>query len=91
MSHWRDTYKPARFFFLDARAGIPVLATLLHVRPWTVGLTALVVIFFWAFERRGLSFFSALRALRSWAIGDRRPALGKYKERGMIDYGRNDF
>jgi hypothetical protein len=35
MAHWRDTYRPAQFFFMDARAGIPTLAMLLHVRYWT--------------------------------------------------------
>ena len=88
MAQWRETYKPARFFMLDARAGVPLLATLLHFRPWTLGISLAVVVVFWLLERRGLSVPSALRALRAWAIGDARPRLPAHKLRGRIDYER---
>lgn len=90
MAHWRETYKPARFFFMDARAGVPVLLTLLHFRVWTVFLTTLWIALFWLLERRGLSFQTSLRALRAWMIGDERPRLPLFKERGRIDYERID-
>lgn len=90
MAHWRETYKPARFFFMDARAGVPVLLTLLHFRIWTVTLTVLWIGLFWLLERRGLSFATSLRALRAWAIGDDRPRLPLFKSRGKIDYERID-
>lgn len=88
MAHWRDTFKPARFFFLDARAGIPIVVTLLHVRVWTVVLTVVIVSIFVFLERRGLSVPSAFRAFRAWIIGDARPALAAHKIRGMIDHSR---
>jgi hypothetical protein len=88
MAHWRDTFKPARFFFLDARAGVPIVATLLHVRVWTVTLTLLIVIAFYILERRGLSVPSAFRAFRAWIIGDARPPLPAHKIRGPIDHAR---
>jgi len=88
MAHWRDTFKPARFFFMDAKAGIPILATLLHFRIYTVALTVLWIAIFWVLERRGLSFWAALRGFRAWLIGDLRPARGVFKVRGKIDYER---
>lgn len=91
MAHWRETYKPARFFILDARAGVPILFTLLHVRIWTVVLTFLIVIMFVVLERRGLSVPSAIRAFRAWVIGDDRPPKGAHKIRSMIDHSRRDI
>lgn len=88
MAHWRETSKPARFWKVDARAGVFVLFTLIHFRVWTVTLTALVLFLFWFLERRGMSLGSAFRALRAWLIGDHRPALGRFKERSRIDFQR---
>lgn len=90
MAHWRDTYKPARFFFMDAKAGVPVLATLLHFRLYTVVPTVAWIVLFWFLERRGLSFNSAFRAFRAWIIGDERPAKNAFKIRSRIDYERRD-
>ena len=91
MAHWRDTYKPARFFMLDARAGVPIILCALHIRPWTIGIALLVVILFWVLERRGLSFQSAFRAFRAELAGNHRPALGTTKIRGHVDYSRRPF
>lgn len=90
MAHWRETYKPARFFILDSRAGLPILVTLLHVRVWTLVLTTIIVIMFILLERRGLSVPSAFRAFRAWIIGDARPPLGAHKIRAPIDHARRD-
>lgn len=91
MAHWRETFKPARFSILDARAGVPLLATLLHLRPWTIMLSGAIIIVFFLLERRGLSLPSAVRAFRAWAIGDARPPLSHQKVRGHIDFGRRDI
>jgi intracellular multiplication protein IcmT len=88
MAHWRDTYRPARFFFMDARAGIPTLMTLLHVRYWTVTIAVLVVIVFYWFERLGVDASGAVRAFRAWIIGDLRPARTFHKVRAPVDYER---
>jgi len=90
MSHWRETFKPARFSIMDARAGVPLLAMLLHIRPWTITVTAIIIIVFILLERRGLSVPSAFRAFRAWVIGDARPPLSHVKVRGHIDYGRRN-
>lgn len=88
MAHWRETYKPARFGPLDARAGLPLLVTLVHFRWYTVAATVLIMLLFWMLERRGLSVPSAFRAFRAWVIGDMRPAKRFQKTRRGIDYER---
>jgi len=90
MAHWRDTFKPARFFFMDAKAGVPLVACLLHIRTYTVVPVVAWIFLFWFLERRGLSFYSAFRGLRAWIIGDDRPARNAFKVRAPIDYERRD-
>ncbi len=85
--HWRNTQKPTRFFFLDARAFVGVLFFLVHARVWTFILVISTMAVFWFFERKGLSFFAALRAFRSWVVGKRRPATAGHTRRRLVDYG----
>jgi len=85
--HWRNTQKPVRFFFLDARAFVAVLFYLVHARIWVLTLAAIVMAVFWAFERRGLMFDSAVRTLRCWFIGRRRPSNSRKGLRYLIDNG----
>lgn len=88
MAHWRDTYRPARFFFMDARAGIPTLLMLLHVRYWTIAISVVVIAVFYYFERLGVDAGGAVRAFRAWIIGDHRPARIFHKIRAPVDYER---
>jgi len=88
MAQFRDTYRPARFFFLDARAGALIIGCLLHVRMWTVIATALALIVFYLMERKGLSIPAAARAVRVYFTGDLRPGRQFTKRRAMIDYDR---
>lgn len=88
MAHWRNTYKPARFFFLDVRVGVVILASLIHVRLWTITLDLIVVLLAWYVERIGLGFMGAMRAAREWLAGPVRPALAAHKVRRKVDYGR---
>ena len=85
--HWRNTQKPARFFALDARAFAAILLFLVHARLWTLALAILIMLVFWILERRGLTFEAALRALRSWIVGRKRPAILKKYWRTWIDFG----
>jgi intracellular multiplication protein IcmT len=85
--HWRNTQKPARFFFLDARAFVALLVFLVHARAWTFFLAIIVMLGFWLLERRGLTFDAALRAFRCWFLGSRRPANVPSARRRWIDYG----
>lgn len=85
--HWRNTQKPARFFFLDARAFMAVVVFLIHARLYTFILAVSIMFIFWLVERRGLTFDSALRAFRRWLLGIRRPANNGQARRYWIDYG----
>lgn len=85
MAHWNNTYRPARFFFLDVRVGVIILASLMHVRLWTLTTDVIVIMLGWWIERVGLGFMGALRAVRENFAGAYRPALPKYKIRGWVD------
>jgi len=85
--HWRNTQKPVRFFFLDARAFAALLFLLVYMRTWTFVLVLSIIMAFWFFERRGLTFPAALRAFRSWLLGHRRPANSRRARRRLVDYG----
>lgn len=84
--HWRNTQKPVRFLFLDARAFVGVLFFLVHMRTWVLALAILSLVFFWALERRGLSLEAAIRASRCWLLGRKRPANSRRGQRRLIDY-----
>ncbi|MEJ0061703.1 MAG: IcmT/TraK family protein [Alphaproteobacteria bacterium] len=88
--HWRNSQKIARFFIFDARLFFVVLACLMYIQLWTLTLTVITILIFWAVEQRGLSFESALRALRCWVLGQERPATIRLLRRRMTDYGAAD-
>lgn len=85
--HWRNTMKPVRFFRFDARIGIFLVLVLVHARLWTLGLFVIMLLIFWALERKGLVFNAALRAARSWMTGPNRPGWVWYRRRKMRDTG----
>ncbi len=87
--HWRNTMKPARFFHFDARVSFFLILLLVHARLWTLGLMCVVMTIFWLLERKGLTFPSALRALRLWIIGNNRPAWLYFRRRKFLDTGSN--
>ena len=86
-SHWRYTQKPARFFMLDARAFAAIMLFIVHISLWTFLIAIFTMFVFWLFERRGLTFEAALRAMRSWFVGRRRPAMVRGKRRHWVDFG----
>lgn len=85
--HWRNTMKPVRFFQFDARAGLFIVLVLVHARLWTLCLMIGVNIIFWILERKGLSFASAIRAVRVWFVGKNRPGWIYTRRRKLLDTG----
>jgi intracellular multiplication protein IcmT len=85
--HWRNSMRPVRFFNLDARAALPFFVLLVYFRPITLFLTIVITTAFYFLERRGLTFPSALRALRVWLIGYNRPGWLGLRHRRMRDFG----
>lgn len=86
-NHWRNTARPVRFFTVDARAAIFLMFFLIHMRLWTFALAVVAIVFFMFLERFGLTLPLAMRRLRIWFIGRRRPGLLKTHRRDFIDYG----
>ena len=85
--HWRNTMKVVRFFTFDARMGFFAVLVLLHARLWTLELMVLSMIIFYIFERKGLRFPAALRAIRVWMLGSRRPGWIWTRRNKLLDTG----
>jgi intracellular multiplication protein IcmT len=85
--HWRNTMKPVRFFSFDGRAGFFLVLFIVHARLSTLVLLVVVFSYFYILERKGLSFPSALRAMRVWIIGPVRPAWLFTRHRRLRDTG----
>jgi len=68
-THWRDSARSARFFFVDARASFPLIIFLVHIRYWTFGLAIATMIFFALLERYGFTVVVFGRWLRSFFAG----------------------
>jgi len=85
--HWRNTMRPVRFFTMDARAAIPWCILLVYARPVTIFIALLSTVTFSALEKRGLDFPDAMRAFRSWLMGQKRPGWISHRRRRFVDYG----
>lgn len=85
--HWRNTMRPVRFFSYDARAAIPVFILLFHFRLYMIIFNIIVLLIFHILEKKGLTLPAALRALRVWLLGDKRPGWISLRHRQMKDYG----
>ncbi len=85
--HWRDTMRTIRFFGFDARVAYLIPVWLLYLRWSTIILSLIVFSIFRFLENKGLTFPSALRALRCWLIGGERPGQSIGNQRKFVDYG----
>ncbi len=85
--HWRNSMKPIKFFALDARAAASFFLVVLHMRLWTLYLCIVITTGFSIVERNGYTVPSALRAIRSWVVGRKRPAWMYTRKNKLIDYG----
>lgn len=68
-SHWRDTGRVPRFFFIDARSTFPLLIFLVHIRMWTFFVAILTTVIFGAIEHFGFTTQKFTRAMRSYIAG----------------------
>lgn len=78
-AHWRDSARPARFFFIDAKAAFPVIFFLIHIQLWTFIVAMLAMIFFTVLNRFGYGVEVFLRILRSFFSGSRKLAIPWWK------------
>ena len=71
---WRDTMRPVRFYFMDARLLALLVLWLFVPAWWTTAAVVLAVAALRVAEARGYRLHAALRAVRALSAG-RRPAL----------------
>lgn len=83
---YRDTARPARFFFVDARALFPVVVWLFHMKTWTLAIAAISIGLLYLVERKGMNVPSAVRSMRSWLAGRGRPAVPVTLRRRLVDW-----
>jgi len=85
--HWRDTMRTVRFMGFDARVAFLIPVWLIYLRWSTIILSVAVFYTFKFLENKGLTFPSAIRALRSWMVGRDRPGLTGFSNHKFVDYG----
>ena len=78
---WRNTMRPVRLFVIDARALIPVMVFVMHVRWGTLYLACAGIAVFTVLEWFGLTFPAAIRTVRRYVVGAVRPAIPAWKKR----------
>ncbi len=83
---WRDTMRPVRLYWIDARLLVLLVLWIFVPAWWTTALAATAMIAFRLAEARGYRPQAALRALRARAAG-RRPALHFRHVRWFVDFG----
>ena len=80
-SMWRDTGRPVKLVFLDARACLPILVFVVYWSWTTFYIAATGVVFFSVISWAGLTVPSTLRMIRRGFVGPYRPAIPAWKRR----------
>ncbi len=83
---WRDTMRPVRFYFFDARLLALLVPWLFVPAWWTTAALVLAAAGLRVAEARGYRLHAALRAVRALAAGGR-PALHARRVRRFVDFG----
>lgn len=68
-SHWRDSGRKPRLFWIDARAFIPIVITLFHFRVWTLSIAIGFIVFLSILERFRIPLTVFLRLAREFFTG----------------------
>ena len=71
-SHWRDSARNPRFFFVDARAALFILLWLVHIRLWTFLLAIGALIIFGIMEYFNYTMPVALRVMHGLLFGKKK-------------------
>jgi intracellular multiplication protein IcmT len=72
LAYWRDSARPARFFFVDYRAAFPLLLFLLHIKLWTFIAAIVTMVILAVIEHYGFTVNVFLRWLRTLLAGSRK-------------------
>ena len=79
--NWRDTARPVRFFFLDARVLCGMLVWAFHMCMETFVLAICSIVIFAIIEFFGLTPGAALRTIKTWILGSERLTENYYFQR----------
>ncbi|SFK90805.1 IcmT/TraK family protein [Methylocapsa palsarum] len=80
---WRDTGRPVKVLFLDARACFPLLVYVVYWSWTTFTIAAVGIGFFTVISWAGLTVPSTIRTLRRLFVGPLRPAVPSWKRRRL--------
>ena len=86
-NYWRETQRPARFLFMDARIVVFLGLALLHFSAWTLALLVFAGVALIWMERRGIDPGNSLRHVRTFLAGPHITARGRSEQRMPVDYG----
>ena len=78
-AHWRDSARPAKFFFVDAKAAFPLLVFLVHIKLWTFLIALVLMTFFAILNHFGYSIEVFSRIARAYLAGPRKVAIPWWK------------
>jgi intracellular multiplication protein IcmT len=81
---WRDSALRITVAGLEAWALLPLLLWAGHMRWWTFYVAIGGVAVFGLLQYLGLTLFGALRRIRSWFAGSRRPGVPHHKQRHFV-------
>jgi intracellular multiplication protein IcmT len=63
-THWRDSSRRPRFFFLDAQVIYPLLIFLFNISYTTLKLLIIALLFYTALEKFGFTVYKLFRYLK---------------------------
>ena len=85
-NYWRETQRPAKFMFLDARIVLFAALALLHFRIWTLSLLGIAAVILFALERKKIDPSCLPRMVASYLRGSEIRAKPPAEERHGVDY-----
>ena len=83
---WRETQRPAKFMFLDARIVLFAALALLHFRIWTLALLGAAAAVLLILERKKIDPSSLPRMVGGCLGGPEVRARPPVEERQSVDY-----
>ena len=83
---WRETQRPAKFMFLDARIVVFAALALLHFRIWTLALLCVAAAILFVLERKKINPSSLPRIIGACLGGPGIRARSPAEERHGVDY-----
>ena len=68
-THWRDSARQPKFFFIEAQIFLPILLCLFHFREWTLMLCVFVAILLLILNYFKITMATFCVLVREWLVG----------------------